>query len=82
MSSSCSGSSSRDKKPLNWFEVAGADNRFVAAQAEIDGETVLVWSEAVKKPAAVRFSWHMMPEPNPNLINQEGLPASPFTTKP
>lgn len=76
------GLASRDKKPLNWFEVAGEDNRFVAAQAEIEGKTVLVWSEAVNKPAAVRFSWHMTPEPIPNLINQEGLPASPFTTNP
>ncbi len=69
---------SRDGKPLNWFQVAGADNEFVDAQAEIDGNSVVVWAEKVEKPVAVRFGWNQLAEPN--LSNKEGLPASPFRT--
>jgi sialate O-acetylesterase len=76
------GLASRDGQPLNWFEVAGADRRFVKAHAEIDGDTIVVWSEDVPEPVGVRFAWHMLPEPIPNLINKEGLPASPFRTHP
>jgi len=46
--------------------------------AVIDGETVVVWSDEVKKPAAVRFGWENAPEPN--LFNKAQLPASPFRT--
>lgn len=74
------GLSTRDGQALNWFEIAGADRVFHTARAEIDGETVLVWSEKVPEPVAVRFAWHMLPEPIPNLVNKEGLPASPFRT--
>jgi sialate O-acetylesterase len=74
------GLESRDGQPLNWFEIAGADRQFVKAAAEIDGDTVVVSSPTVPEPVAVRFSWHMLPEPIPNLVNREGLPASPFRT--
>jgi sialate O-acetylesterase len=72
------GLASRDGKPLTWFTIAAADSNFVEAQAKIDGDTVLVWSDTVAKPAAVRFGWHQ--EAQPNLMNKEGLPASPFRT--
>ena len=72
----------RDGQPLNWFEVAAADGEFVAARAEIDGDVVVVWSDDVPEPAAVRYAWHMLPEPIPNLVNKAGLPASPFSTRP
>jgi sialate O-acetylesterase len=75
-----SGLESRDGKPLNWFEIAGANKQFVKAGAKIDGESVVVSNPDVPEPVAVRFSWHMLPEPIPNLINKEGLPASPFRT--
>jgi sialate O-acetylesterase len=75
-----SGLTTRDGQPPNWFEIAGDDKNFVKAGARIDGETVLVWSKDVPQPVAVRFAWHMVPEPIPNLINKEGLPASPFRT--
>jgi sialate O-acetylesterase len=52
--------------------------RSLEAKAEIDGSTVLVWNDGVAKPAAVRFGWHQ--EAEPNLMNKEGLPASPFRT--
>lgn len=74
------GLKSRDGKPLNWFHIAGDDQTFVAAQAEIDGGTIVVSSPSVPHPVAVRFAWHMLPEPIPNLVNAEGLPASPFRT--
>lgn len=64
--------------PLRGFAVAGADRKFVWANAEIDGDTVVVWSERVPKPAAVRYAWAS--NPVCNLYNAAGLPASPFRT--
>lgn len=69
---------SRDGKPLSHFTIAGEDKKFVPATAEIDGDTVVVSSESVAHPVAVRFGWHQ--EAEPNLSNKEGLPASPFRT--
>jgi sialate O-acetylesterase len=69
---------SRDGQSLTHFTIAGADGTFVDAQAEIDGETVVVHADSVKEPQHVRFGWHE--EAEPNLSNQEGLPASPFRT--
>lgn len=63
---------------LTHFEIAGADEKFVAATATIDGENVVVHSDEVAKPVAVRFAWTDTAEPN--LFNAEGLPASPFRT--
>jgi sialate O-acetylesterase len=63
---------------LQEFMIAGNDQQFVPAQAQIEGKTVLVWSDAVQQPAAVRFAWRNFP--HPNLFNKEGLPASPFKT--
>ncbi len=65
-------------KILEWFDIAGENQRFEKAHAKIDGNSVVVWSEVVKKPVAVRFAWHMLAEPK--LVNKEGLPASPFRT--
>ncbi|MHB8972189.1 MAG: sialate O-acetylesterase [Pirellulaceae bacterium] len=73
-----SGLVSRDGKDLSWFEIAGADKVFVPATATIDGANVLVGSEKVAAPVAVRFGWSQQAEPN--LSNKEGLPASPFRT--
>jgi len=74
-----SGLTTRDGKPLDWFEIAGPDKKFFRAQAVIKGNTVEVWSPEVENPVAVRFGWHE--EAEPNLINREGLPASPFSTE-
>ena len=60
------------------FAIAGADHRFVRANAKIDGNTVLVWSDDVPNPVAVRYGWHY--NPPCNLYNGAGLPASPFRT--
>ena len=70
------GLKSRDDGPLSEFQVAGADGKFVPAAAQIDGATVVVGAEGVAAPTQVRFGWHKTA--NPNLINVEGLPASPF----
>jgi sialate O-acetylesterase len=60
------------------FAIAGKDSQFVWANAEIDGSEVVVWSEDVKKPIAVRYGWS--DNPVCNLYNKVGLPASPFRT--
>lgn len=63
---------------LTYFEIAGADQKFVPAKAKIDGSTVVVWAPSVKDPMAVRFAFTNTAEPN--LFNKEGLPASTFRT--
>lgn len=72
------GLKSRDGKDLSWFTIAGKDGDFVDAKAVIDGPTVVVSSDAIAEPAAVRFGWNEIAEPN--LMNAEGLPAGPFRT--
>jgi len=66
---------------LNGFAIAGEDRNFVCAEAKLAGEacdTVIVWSEKVPKPVAVRYGW--ADNPQATLVNSEGLPASPFRT--
>jgi sialate O-acetylesterase len=63
---------------LKGFTIAGADKKFHNAQAKIEGDKVIVWSDAVEKPVAVRYGWANFPVVN--LWNKEGLPASPFRT--
>ncbi|HTL09790.1 MAG TPA: sialate O-acetylesterase, partial [Chitinophagaceae bacterium] len=60
------------------FTIASADQHFVPAMATIEGNTILVWSDAIASPEAVRFAWKQVPFPN--LFNKQGLPASPFRT--
>lgn len=72
------GLKSRTDQPLNEFEIAGADAKFVAAAATIDGDTVLVQSKDVASPTQARLGWRN--EANPNLVNLAGLPAAPFQT--
>lgn len=63
---------------LKGFSIAGADKRWVPANARIAGSTVVVSSSEVNKPVAVRYAWENNPECN--LYNGAGLPASPFRT--
>lgn len=63
---------------LKGFAIAGADKKFYWANAEIDGNKIVVWSDAVKEPMAVRYAWAN--NPVCNLYNAAGLPASPFRT--
>jgi sialate O-acetylesterase len=58
------------------FEVAGADGKYSAADAKIEGMTVVVSSPTVPTPISVRYGWAA--NPTCNLFNGDGLPASPF----
>jgi len=61
---------------LAGFEVAAADGKYVAADAKIEGTSIIVSSPTVPEPVSVRYAW--APNPTCNLYNREGLPASPF----
>ncbi|MDB5193841.1 MAG: Sialate O-acetylesterase [Segetibacter sp.] len=63
---------------LKGFAIAGADKHFYWAQAKIEGDRIVVWSNQVKVPVAVRYAWAN--NPICNLYNKAGLPASPFRT--
>jgi len=63
---------------LKGFAVAGEDKKWVWADAKIDGDTVIVSSDKVAKPVAVRYAWGL--NPPCSLYNKEGLPAAPFRT--
>lgn len=64
--------------PLKGFTIAGSDRKFVWAEARIEGRKVVVCSDAVPRPVAVRYAWAN--NPDCNLYNAAGLPASPFRT--
>jgi sialate O-acetylesterase len=64
--------------PLKAFAIAGADRKFVWAEAAIEGDTVVVRSPRVSAPRAVRYGWAN--DPDCHLYNAAGLPASPFRT--
>ena len=64
--------------PLAGFELAGSDGKFVKAEARIAGSSVILTSPAVPAPVRARYAWAADPEGN--LINGAGLPASPFRT--
>jgi len=65
---------------LQAFEVAGADGKFVPAEARIVANTVVVSALGVDNPEHVRYAWTPWPEPAANLYNKEGLPAVPFNS--
>ncbi len=64
---------------LKWVAIAGEDKKWYWADAIIDGDTIVVSSEKVPAPVAVRYAFAMNPA-GTNLYNREGLPASPFRT--
>ena len=67
------------QEPLASFAIAGEDGNFVWAAAKIRGDEVVVRSDAVSMPVAVRYAWADNPAGS-NLYNRDGLPASPFRT--
>ncbi len=67
-------------KQLEGFEVAGADKKFVPAQAQVQGDSVVASSASVPNPKYVRYAWAS--NPTCNLFNHDGLPASPFSSIP
>jgi sialate O-acetylesterase len=64
---------------LKGFSIAGDSRIFHWARARIQGDKVIVYSEKVANPVAVRYGWADNPN-DVNLYNKEGLPASPFRT--
>ena len=64
---------------VNGFEVAGEDMAFHYAKAWLEDGKVVVRSEKVAKPVAVRYAWADDPD-DVNLFNEAGLPAAPFRT--
>jgi len=65
-------------QPLQGFSICGEDHKFVWADARIVGDKVVVSSDQVANPVAVRYGWADFPVVN--LWNRDGLPASPFRT--
>ncbi len=68
----------RGNAALTGFQIAGPDGKYVAATARIEGTTILVSSPEVTNPWSVRYAWDY--NPDGNLINAAGLPASLFRT--
>jgi sialate O-acetylesterase len=64
---------------VHGFAIAGADRRWAWAGARLEGGHVVVWSDQVPQPVAVRYAWADNPD-KADLYNQEGLPAAPFRT--
>lgn len=63
---------------LEGFAVCASDQKWVWADAKIEGEDVIVWADSVSAPVAVRYAWGF--NPTGNLYNAADLPASPFRT--
>ncbi len=63
---------------LEGFAIAGADGKFLSANAKTDGNKVIVWHGQVPEPKAVHYA--IAANPRGSLVNAAGLPASPFTT--
>ena len=72
------GLTTRDEQPPTHLEIAGRDFVFHPATATIEGEELIVSSPHVPQPQAVRYGFTSTA--TPNLMNQAGLPASPFRT--
>jgi len=69
----------RDGGKVHHIAIAGTDRIFQWAEAAIEGDTLVVWHPDLGRPAAVRYAWANNPE-GCNLVNDAGLPASPFRT--
>ena len=74
-----SGLTARNGEPLRGFVIAGPNKKFRWAKTKVIGNQIIVSEAKVPDPKAVRYAW----DENPywaNLINEEGMPASPFRT--
>ena len=72
------GLKTRDGSAPKGFQIAGEDQKFAWADARIDGQDVIVWSDQIARPVAVRYGW--ADDPQVSLYNAADLPASPFRT--
>jgi len=76
------GLATREKNKYGYvygFSIAGEDRKFVWARAYIEGNNVVVFSDKVANPVAVRYGWEINPT-EINIVNSDGLLASPFRT--
>jgi sialate O-acetylesterase len=73
------GMSAKGGASLKGFEIAGADRKYAAADAAIEGNSIVVSNPAVAAPMYVRYAW--ADNPDCNLYNGENLPASPFRSE-
>ncbi|WP_111952814.1 sialate O-acetylesterase [Chryseobacterium lathyri] len=64
---------------LKGFAVKSENGKYEWAKAKVEGNKIMVWNDDVKEPFAVRYDW--ADNPDGNLKNKTGLPASPFTTE-
>lgn len=64
---------------LKGFAIKNAGGNWSWTKAKIQGKTIVVWNDSVTDPVAVRYDW--ADNPDGNLKNKTGLPASPFTTE-
>ena len=71
------GLATRDGARLGGFAVAGTDGAWHWADARIEADRVVVWSDAVETPTRVRYAWANNPTAA-TLVNAVGLPAAPF----
>ena len=72
------GLKTKNGEPLKGFAIAGLDHKFHWAEAVIRGNDIVVSCKDIENPVAVRYAWAA--NPVCNLINGDGLPASPFRT--
>jgi len=71
------GLAAKGEKPAE-FAIAGDDRKWYWADARIEGDAVVVSSQSVPDPKAVRYAWQA--NPAATLFNGAGLPAAPFRT--
>ncbi|REC79237.1 sialate O-acetylesterase [Chryseobacterium elymi] len=64
---------------LKGFAIKGKDGKYEWANAKIEGNNIIVWNDTISNPVSVRYDW--ADNPDGNLKNKTGLPASPFTTE-
>jgi sialate O-acetylesterase len=74
-----SGLVAKNGKEPGGFEICDINSNYVPAKAIIEKDKIIVWSDSIANPVAVRYAWANDPE-DANLYNKEGLPASPFRT--
>ncbi len=72
------GLATRDGGAPRGFEACGADGVYRPAAARLEGEAVVLDGGA----EGIRYGWKPYPEPAPNLVNADGLPATPFAWLP
>jgi sialate O-acetylesterase len=63
---------------MKGFAIRGATGAWVWAQGKVDGNDVVLWSDKIPQPAAVRYAW--APNPVISMENGTGFPMRPFRT--